>query len=69
MESEGIFRDGEIYSTRTAALRIGYNDPRMFERHVEEAGCPILRIGSKKLVSGRQLISCLERAGESFVSN
>ena len=57
----GIIDDSRTYTLSGLAEALGYRQPRSVERLLRQIECPIVSLGSKKLVSGRQFRLAIEK--------
>lgn len=58
----GVVCDTQTYTLPGLATALGYRQARSLERLLIEIGCPVARLGKKKLISGRQFRESIERA-------
>lgn len=56
-----VVEDGRTYTLDSLAETLGYRQGRTLERKLLEIGCPIRRLGAKKLISGKQFRLAIER--------
>ena len=61
----GMIEDCRTYTLKGLAEALGYRQSRSMERLLAEIGCPIARLGKKKLVSGHQFRQSIERKSEN----
>lgn len=60
----GMIDDCRTYTLKGLAEALGYRQSRSMERLLAEIGCPVARLGKKKLVSGHQFRKSIERKSE-----
>lgn len=58
----GVVCDTQTYTLSGLATALGYRQARSLEKLLVEIGCPVARLGKKKLISGRQFRQSIERA-------
>lgn len=56
----GIVEDSRTYTLAGLAESLGYRQTRSVERLLREIECPVVVLGNKKLVSGRQFRLAVE---------
>lgn len=56
----GIIDDSRTYTMTGLSLVLGYRQARSVERLLIEIECPVVVLGKKKLVSGRQFRLAIE---------
>ena len=61
----GMIDDSRTYTLAGLAEALGYRQSRSLERLLAEIGCPVARLGKKKLVSGHQFRQSIERKSEN----
>jgi hypothetical protein len=59
----GIINDDRTYTVQSLAELLGFRQSRSLERLLQEINCPVMRLGKKKLVSGRQFRLAVEGKG------
>ncbi len=64
-----IVEDGKTYTLDSLAETLGYRQGRTLERKLLEIGCPIRRLGAKKLISGKQFRLAIEKDSCSSTSS
>ena len=60
----GVVCDTQTYTLSGLATALGYRQARSLEKLLIEIGCPVARLGKKKLISGRQFRESIERANK-----
>jgi len=59
--ADGIIDDSRTYTLTGLSSVLGYRQLRSVERLLVEIECPVVVLGNKKLVSGRQFRLAIER--------
>jgi len=57
----GFVEDGATYTLSALADALGYRQSRSLKRLLNQAGVPIVVLGRKKLVSGKQFRLAMEK--------
>lgn len=58
----GVVRDGELYSLRELARRLGWHEHAL--RQARAAGLPMIRFGKEKYILGADVLAFFRRLGE-----
>lgn len=69
MVREGYVEDGAVYTTEELARLLGYRQSRSVEDLLDRAGCPVVRFGRKRLVSGYRFRIAIERCFDGQSEN
>ena len=57
----GIIEDTKTYTLQGLSEALGYKQVRTVERLLGEINCPVVRLGAKRLISGKQFRLAVEK--------
>ena len=62
----GFIEDTKTYTLQGLSEALGYKQARTVERLLEQINCPVVRLGAKRVVSGKQFRLAVEKQQECF---
>jgi len=57
----GYIEDSKTYTLQALSEALGYRQSRTVERLLEKINCPVVRLGAKRLISGKQFRLAVEK--------
>ena len=65
----GTIEDSKSYTIQALAENLGYKQIRSVERILSEIRCPVVALGNRKIISGKQFREALERSSKCLTTS